>query len=76
MKYGDMPTTTGTPYPQPQMRCHNCGATFSAERGDYWMVSDSTIVTCGNCGGLSLELGREKTVWEPERFWDENLARP
>ena len=52
MKYGDMPSTTGTGQGQPNMMCREClSGPFSAERGDYFMARDDAEVTCGECGG-------------------------
>jgi hypothetical protein len=68
LAYGQLPDTIGTRQPQPQMCCTNedCDAflaLYSAERGDYWAVTDVTPVVCSFCG-WPMHLARQVTTIE------------
>lgn len=54
MTYDELPTTTSTNQPQPNMACPNedcpsVGILYSAERGDYFMADPNAVVRCARC---------------------------
>lgn len=64
MKVKDLPTLTDTPHPRPFAYCPECGAEWSADRGDYFLMVDEDTFDCGRCGA-ELELVTRETVHKP-----------
>jgi hypothetical protein len=52
----DLKQQTGVPGPRPVLYCPRCGASYSANRGDYFMAKADTVLRC-ECNGHPLKLG-------------------
>ena len=59
----NMEDQTGLKFPRVVMYCYECGAMYSADKGDYWNYPDDHTFTC--CG-VPCVLGRKETRFVPE----------
>lgn len=56
----DLTNQIGTPYPRASLHCFECGADYSAHRGDYFMAAPDTVFKCCN---RPMRLVRKETVY-------------
>lgn len=66
---GDLSNQIGTLEPRPLLYCSRCGSEISANKGDYFMASDSDVFRC--CGRL-MRLVFKRTIYVSASLLSEN----
>ena len=60
VRVADLQDQTGKPGPHAVLHCYECGSDYSANRGDYFMVSGDHVFSC--CGEPMTHAVRQETV--------------